>query len=112
MQAPMQLISYQETRRLFGPLNRPNFNTNVRHRAILRKALELFTPEELQEIFGRPIKLRVAMGSAFTFSEMGKVKTNYVRTLPIELPPTQHPDTPSTRSIIIASYLEKPPLPI
>ncbi|KAJ6582150.1 hypothetical protein B0H19DRAFT_1252281 [Mycena capillaripes] len=31
-------ISYQETRRLFGPLNRPDFKTNVRHRAVLRKA--------------------------------------------------------------------------
>jgi hypothetical protein len=56
----MLLLSFQETRRLFSPLNRPDFNTNVRHRAILRKALELFPPEDLQAIFDRPIKLRVA----------------------------------------------------
>lgn len=62
MPMPMLLISYQETRRLFGLLNRPDFNTNVRHCAILRKALELFTPEELEVIFESPIKLRVAMG--------------------------------------------------
>ncbi|KAJ7622881.1 hypothetical protein B0H17DRAFT_1151546 [Mycena rosella] len=71
------MTSFQETYRLFGPLNRPDFKTNVRHRAVLRKALELFPAEELQAIFGRPIRLRVAMGSASTFSQLGKIKTNY-----------------------------------
>ncbi|KAJ7798830.1 hypothetical protein B0H13DRAFT_2391420 [Mycena leptocephala] len=75
----MILISSGETRRLFGPSNQPEFNTNVRHRAILCKALELFPAEELEEIFQQPIKLRVAMGSAFTFSQLGKIKTNFVR---------------------------------
>ncbi|KAJ7807400.1 hypothetical protein B0H13DRAFT_1929040 [Mycena leptocephala] len=75
----MLLISSRETRRLFGPSNQPDFNTNVRHRAILRKALELFSAEELEEIFQQPIKLRVAMGSAFTSSQLGKIKTNFVR---------------------------------
>jgi hypothetical protein len=74
----MILTSSRETRRLFGPSNQPEFNTNVRHRAILRKALELFPAEELEEIFQQPIKLRVAMGSAFTFSQLGKIKTNFV----------------------------------
>ncbi|KAJ7850253.1 hypothetical protein B0H13DRAFT_2360801 [Mycena leptocephala] len=75
----MILISSGETHRLFGPSNQPEFNTNVRHRAILRKALELFPAEELEEIFQQPIKLRVAMGSAFTFSQLGKIKSNFVR---------------------------------
>ncbi|KAJ7831037.1 hypothetical protein B0H13DRAFT_2371665 [Mycena leptocephala] len=47
--------------------------------AILRKALELFSAEELEDIFQQPIKLRVAMGSAFTSSQLGKIKTNFVR---------------------------------
>ncbi|KAJ7924686.1 hypothetical protein B0H13DRAFT_2315203 [Mycena leptocephala] len=75
----MLLISSRETRWLFSPSNQPEFNTNVRHRAILRKALELFSAEELEEIFQQPIKLRVAMGSAFTSSQLGKIKTNFVR---------------------------------
>ncbi|KAJ7811710.1 hypothetical protein B0H13DRAFT_1926551 [Mycena leptocephala] len=75
----MVLIPSRETRRLFSPSNQPEFNTNVRHRAILRKALELFPAEELEDIFQQPIKLRVAMGSAFTFSQLGKIKTNFVR---------------------------------
>ncbi|KAJ7863689.1 hypothetical protein B0H13DRAFT_2564525 [Mycena leptocephala] len=73
-------ISAQETRRLFGPLNRPYFDTNVRHRALLRKALELVPPEQLAEVFHQdPTRLRVAMGSAFTFSQFGKIKTNFMR---------------------------------
>ncbi|KAJ7926089.1 hypothetical protein B0H13DRAFT_1862600 [Mycena leptocephala] len=75
----MALISHQETHRLFGLSNCPEFNTNVCHRALLRKALELFSAQELEEIFGRPIKLRMAMGSAFTFSQLGKIKTNHAR---------------------------------
>ncbi|KAJ7732902.1 hypothetical protein DFH07DRAFT_780747 [Mycena maculata] len=71
-------ISFQETHRLFGPSNRPDFKTNVRHRAILRKALELYPPEELQAVFGQPIRLRVVMGSALTFSQLGKIQTNFV----------------------------------
>ncbi|KAJ7884875.1 hypothetical protein B0H13DRAFT_1889820 [Mycena leptocephala] len=75
----MLLITSRETRRLFGPSNQPEFNTNVRHCAILRKALELFSAEEFEQIFQQPIKLHVAMGSAFTSSQLGKIKTNFVR---------------------------------
>ncbi|KAJ7860563.1 hypothetical protein B0H14DRAFT_2744351, partial [Mycena olivaceomarginata] len=71
-------IPSHETRRLFGTSSRPEFNTNVRHRAILRKALELYTPEQLGEVFHQnPTRLRVAMGSASTFSQLGKIKTNF-----------------------------------
>ncbi|KAJ7720674.1 hypothetical protein DFH07DRAFT_784333 [Mycena maculata] len=72
-------ISAQETRRLFGASNRPDFETNVRHRAILRKALELFPTQELATIFDTPTKLRVAMGAASTFACLGTIKANYVR---------------------------------
>jgi hypothetical protein len=89
----MLRISSQETRRLFGPSNRPDFNTNVRHRALLRKALELVPPEQLAEVFHQdPTKLRVAMGSAYTFSQLGKIKTNFVSNLPTRsLPPADTP---------------------
>ncbi|KAJ7040852.1 hypothetical protein C8F04DRAFT_1177815 [Mycena alexandri] len=69
-------ISAQETRRLFGPVNQPHSDNNVRHNAVLRKAIELYTAEELAEIFGRPISLRAAMGSAYTFYQLGKIRAN------------------------------------
>ncbi|KAJ7795390.1 hypothetical protein B0H14DRAFT_3495992 [Mycena olivaceomarginata] len=80
MPPPTQFTSYQETRRLFGPVYRPYFDTNVRHRALLRKALELFTPENLYEIFSsNPTSLRLTMGNAYTFLQFGKITSNFVR---------------------------------
>ncbi|KAJ7838957.1 hypothetical protein B0H13DRAFT_1911506 [Mycena leptocephala] len=73
------MTSPQETRRLFGELNRPDFKTNVRHRAILRKALELFPAADLEVIFNRPIKMRVTMGSAFAINQLGRIHTHYVQ---------------------------------
>ncbi|KAF7334042.1 hypothetical protein MVEN_02309700 [Mycena venus] len=79
MPPPTQFTSYQETCRLFGPLYRPYFDTNVRHRALLRKALELFTPDNLYEIFsGDPKSLRLTMGNAYTFLQFGKITSNFV----------------------------------
>ncbi|KAJ7670988.1 hypothetical protein B0H17DRAFT_1141727 [Mycena rosella] len=73
------MISFQETHRLFGPSNQPNFKMNIRHRTLLCKVLKLFPPEELREVFGQPTRLRVTMGSAFNSNELGKIKTNFVR---------------------------------
>ncbi|KAJ7244571.1 hypothetical protein C8J57DRAFT_1242896 [Mycena rebaudengoi] len=67
----------QETQRLFGPVNRPDFTTNVRHRAILRKSLELFSAEDLQAMFTRPIRLRVTMGSGENYTALGKINAHY-----------------------------------
>ncbi|KAJ7738672.1 hypothetical protein DFH07DRAFT_778957 [Mycena maculata] len=72
-------ITFQETQRLFGPVYQPHYKANVRHRAILRKALELHSAERLREIFVHPTRLTVVMGSGCTFSEIGKIKTNFVR---------------------------------
>ncbi|KAJ7632058.1 hypothetical protein B0H17DRAFT_1217611 [Mycena rosella] len=71
------MIPFQETRRLFGPVNRLDHKTNVRHRAILRKALELFSQQELLVVFTEPIRLRVVMGSALTSNQLGKITTHY-----------------------------------
>ncbi|KAF8197340.1 hypothetical protein K438DRAFT_1760118 [Mycena galopus ATCC 62051] len=74
----MTRVTAQETRRLFGEFQ-PDWKTNVRHRAILCKALELFTTEQLVATFGpRPSRLQVAMGKAGTFSQLGKIRCNYV----------------------------------
>ncbi|KAJ7266423.1 hypothetical protein B0H12DRAFT_1230203 [Mycena haematopus] len=75
----MSTVSFRETRRLFGGTNVPDFKINVRHRALLRKALEAWTPEELEATFGRPFRLRLTMGQAFNADELGKIYTNYVR---------------------------------
>ncbi|KAJ6455632.1 hypothetical protein C8R47DRAFT_1228128 [Mycena vitilis] len=86
----MPAISVSETRRLFGETNVPDSKTNVRHRAMMRKALEVRTPEELRATFGRPRRLRTGMGLAFTSAEMGKIKTNFVhngRLVSNETPP-------------------------
>ncbi|KAJ7240656.1 hypothetical protein B0H12DRAFT_1074728 [Mycena haematopus] len=76
----MSRMTAQEVRRLFGPSNRPDYDTNLWHRAILRKALELYHPQDIQAIFEHnPTRLRVAMGTASTFSQLGKIKSNYMR---------------------------------
>ncbi|KAJ7201975.1 hypothetical protein B0H12DRAFT_1080907 [Mycena haematopus] len=57
-----------------------DYDTNLWHRAILRKALELYHPQDIQAIFEHnPTRLRVAMGTAYTFSQLGKIKSNYMR---------------------------------
>ncbi|KAJ7118651.1 hypothetical protein C8R43DRAFT_960242 [Mycena crocata] len=72
------MTSIQELRRLFGPVNRPHYKTNLRHQALLRKALELFSIEELAAIFERLTGLRVVTGSASMFNVLGKIQTHYV----------------------------------
>ncbi|KAJ7223319.1 hypothetical protein GGX14DRAFT_387642 [Mycena pura] len=74
----MTPTTHYETHRLFGPVNRPALNTNVRHRAILRKSIELLSQEELEAIFGWPHHLQIAMGTAYTASQFGKIRSNYV----------------------------------
>ncbi|KAJ7215082.1 hypothetical protein GGX14DRAFT_392337 [Mycena pura] len=73
------MISPQETARLFGPLNRPDYNTNLRHHAILRKSIELYSPEHLEAIFHHPVKLRVKTGSISAERQMGKIYTHYAQ---------------------------------
>ncbi|KAJ7703946.1 hypothetical protein B0H17DRAFT_1193879 [Mycena rosella] len=92
-------ISIQETQRPFCPLNRPDSNTNVRHRAVLHKALELFSIRELTTIFGWPIKLRVVMGSASTFSQLGKIQTHHVHNSHLVSRETTVPNAEARRAL-------------
>ncbi|KAJ7101151.1 hypothetical protein C8R44DRAFT_888109 [Mycena epipterygia] len=75
----MSGMSFQETRRLFGPSNNPANDTNARHCAFLRKGLELFTPEQLQATFDQPTKLRLTMGSGMNSNAFGQIKTHFIR---------------------------------
>ncbi|KAJ7505105.1 hypothetical protein B0H11DRAFT_2221289 [Mycena galericulata] len=93
--------SAQETRRLFGPVNRPDYNTNVRHRAVLRKALELFSDDELHDIFVTPMKLRVAMGNAGTLYQVGKIQSNIMVNDRLVIRETQPPDLQARQALIV-----------
>ncbi|KAJ7328261.1 hypothetical protein DFH08DRAFT_967404 [Mycena albidolilacea] len=93
----MTHITLQETHRLFGPINRPAYDTNVRHRAVLQKALELFTPEELEAIFGSPVRLKVTMG--FGYSQLGKVKANYIKNDRLVSRETDAPDLKARQAL-------------
>ncbi|KAJ7078195.1 hypothetical protein C8R44DRAFT_754943 [Mycena epipterygia] len=68
----------QLTVRLFGPSNSPDRQTNARHRALLRKGLELFTPEVLQTVFMKTNRLRLDMGSGMNTNQFGTIRTNFV----------------------------------
>ncbi|KAK6971738.1 hypothetical protein R3P38DRAFT_3241830 [Favolaschia claudopus] len=77
----MTKIPASETSRLFGPSNRPHKDTNVFHQAILRKAIEFFSSEYLEETFGRrPFNLRVKMGTGATANEFGKIYKTFLDT--------------------------------
>lgn len=72
-------IPRREINRLFGPIYRPADNTNVRHQAILRKALELRSLEQFADIFENDFtNLRLVMGTSLMFAQFGIVKHNYV----------------------------------
>lgn len=51
-------LSSQDVARYFGPF-RPDKNTNARHKALLRKALEFYTIEELRLLLNQLTKLKV-----------------------------------------------------
>ncbi|KAJ7037561.1 hypothetical protein C8F04DRAFT_1256768 [Mycena alexandri] len=94
-------IPRREINRLFGPIYRPADNTNVRHQAILRKALELRSLEQFADIFENDFtNLRLVMGTSLMFAQFGIVKHNYMRnfrrvsheTPPLSLEQRQHLD--------------------
>ncbi|KAJ7782181.1 hypothetical protein B0H14DRAFT_2630826 [Mycena olivaceomarginata] len=72
-------MTLQDRRRFFGPSNAPADDTNARHRAFLRKALELHTQKGLQQDLIRTTKLRLAMGSGINANQFGKIITSFVR---------------------------------
>ncbi|KAJ7111274.1 hypothetical protein C8R44DRAFT_883096 [Mycena epipterygia] len=100
----MSGMSFQETRRLFGPLNNPANDTNARHRAFLRKGLELFTAEQLQAAFDQPTKLRLTMGSGMNSNALGQIKTHFIRNERLVARETDIPDAASRRAL--AAYRE------
>ncbi|KAJ7128579.1 hypothetical protein C8R44DRAFT_873288 [Mycena epipterygia] len=97
--SPISRIPFPETRRLFGPSNNPAPETNARHRALLRKGLELFSPEELNAVFGRPTKLRFAMGSGMNAFAFGQIKTHFVRNGQLVARETDIPDAASQQAL-------------
>ncbi|KAJ7126014.1 hypothetical protein C8R44DRAFT_874399 [Mycena epipterygia] len=97
----MSGMSFQETRRLFGLSNNPANDTNARHRAFLRKGLELFTPEQLQAAFDQPTKLRLTMGSGMNSNAFGQIKTHFIRNERLVARETDIPDAASRRALAV-----------
>ncbi|KAJ7467380.1 hypothetical protein B0H11DRAFT_2284361 [Mycena galericulata] len=95
----MSPVSAEETRRLFGPVNRPDRHSNVRHRALLRKALELIPQQDLNDIFGTPTHLRITMGNAHNLS-LGKIYSNTMRNDRLVMRETQPPDPQVQRALM------------
>ncbi|KAJ7240118.1 hypothetical protein B0H12DRAFT_1074830 [Mycena haematopus] len=71
------MTSSAETLRLFGPVFRPHADISFRQRAVLRKALELVSEEEVRDDLDGTDKLRVSMGghNLFNFYRFGTVYT-------------------------------------
>ncbi|KAJ7106451.1 hypothetical protein C8R43DRAFT_963420 [Mycena crocata] len=57
------MTSLAETRRLFGPKNRPHLDTN----------------DELDRIFGTTTGLRAVMGGRYSETQFGKIQKNFIR---------------------------------
>ncbi|KAJ6550625.1 hypothetical protein DFH09DRAFT_1319803 [Mycena vulgaris] len=74
--------------------------TNVRHRAILRKALELFPAHKLETTFGTPTKLRVMMGNMCTLGQLGKIQSSIMRNDRLVRRETPAPDLPARQALI------------
>ncbi|KAJ7201544.1 hypothetical protein GGX14DRAFT_571196 [Mycena pura] len=92
-------MSLQDTRRFFGPLNAPADDTNARHRAFLRKVLELYTQKQLQEDLIRTNKLRLAMGLGLNATQFGKILTSFVRNGRVVMRETDPPD-PASQTVL------------
>ncbi|KAJ7692294.1 hypothetical protein B0H17DRAFT_1133298 [Mycena rosella] len=90
----------QLTLRLFGPSNSPDGKMNACHRTLLRKRLELFTPEVLQAVFTKTNRLRLAMGAGINANQFGKILTNFVdRNGRLVSTETDTPDTTSRQAL-------------
>lgn len=86
----------RDIRRLFGPRYAPEASRNVRHAALMRKAIELQPQAVLEDRFGfSSNKLTVVMGTNFTQSKLGMIQSSTVRTSPcyaIALPADNSPE--------------------
>ncbi|KAJ6525513.1 hypothetical protein DFH09DRAFT_1328875 [Mycena vulgaris] len=71
-------VPAQDIRLRFGRLVRPDFKTNVRQQAVIRKLVEFFGLEHAQECVGQLTRLQAVMGTAHTFHEFGKLKVNFI----------------------------------
>ncbi|KAJ6592403.1 hypothetical protein B0H19DRAFT_1245277 [Mycena capillaripes] len=63
----------------FGGWVRPDFDTNVRQQAVIRKVVEYFGLEYVKERVGQLTRLQAVMGTANTYHQFGKLKVNFIR---------------------------------
>ncbi|KAJ6523645.1 hypothetical protein DFH09DRAFT_1329881 [Mycena vulgaris] len=94
------IMTSQEMRRLFGPTYAPDAKTNPRHRAFLRKGIELYPTQELLTVFaGQPTRLRLAMGSGTTSSQFGKIITSFIHNERLVSRQTDPPEVASQHAL-------------
>ncbi|KAJ7016245.1 hypothetical protein C8F04DRAFT_1245481 [Mycena alexandri] len=94
----------RETRRLFGRRYAPEASRNVRHAALLRKALELQPDEVLENRFGfSSNKLTVVMGTNFTENKLGTIQMS--TNVNGRAVPTNTPTPPPEARAALAGYL-------
>ncbi|KAJ7016298.1 hypothetical protein C8F04DRAFT_1202668 [Mycena alexandri] len=72
------MVNHAETIRLFGVTLGPDRDTNARHRAVLRKILEIHTLDYLRTLFGdgNLRKLRLDMGTNSRPTELGRIQVS------------------------------------
>ncbi|KAJ6521191.1 hypothetical protein DFH09DRAFT_1097969 [Mycena vulgaris] len=106
IRTPTRSFPIQEIRRLFGPVNKPVFDANARHCAILRKALELCSPADIHVVLGQTKKLCMAMGTGATMSDFSKIKTQVIRNDRYVSRETDAPDAAGKEalSVYLAAY--------
>ncbi|KAJ7020993.1 hypothetical protein C8F04DRAFT_1195903 [Mycena alexandri] len=94
----------REIRRLFGPRYAPDASRNVRHAALMRKAIELQPQAVLEDRFGLSSnKLTVVMGTNFTESKLGTIQMS--TNVNGHAIPTNTPTPPPKARAALAAYL-------
>ncbi|KAJ6485500.1 hypothetical protein DFH09DRAFT_1339778 [Mycena vulgaris] len=94
----------RDIRRLFGPRYAPEASRNVRHAALMRKAIELQPQAVLEDRFGfSSNKLTVVMGTNFTQSKLGIIQSS--TNVNGRAVPTNTPAPPPEARAALAAYL-------
>ncbi|KAJ7061922.1 hypothetical protein C8F01DRAFT_1082535 [Mycena amicta] len=94
-------MSPEELARLFGLVIRPRKNLNYRHLDFLRKVVEIYSFQELFNMFGNPNSLRMRMGLASRSANLGIIDKSYKSNgilVRLESPPLE----PAVRNALIA----------
>ncbi|KAJ6545591.1 hypothetical protein B0H19DRAFT_1267000 [Mycena capillaripes] len=108
-------VPVREIRLRFGGLVRPDFNTNVRQQAVIRKVVEYFGLEYVKERVGQLTRLQAVMRTANTYHQFGKLKVNFVRSQVLSCHPeisNRHAPPQIRNDHLVTAETDPPPLQI